>query len=425
MRQLIVGLFAALLVIAGIGAAVITLGPQAATALGCDEDGFRILLAAQDAAYSPGEITYRQQELEAWNRACGNNADTEETSPATPKPTTTSPPATSTPDSSNEDEGTTAAYVFYSTFDDKAGINNYGPQHAQDPALNGKALNDMTRDEAIQELKYRTRPGEHGDPMLTAGTGCDFDLWSCSPSTLAEKTLSFMSDSNTWQAAITDIDSKIDGQGSQVETLPKGSYVSTYALNGGGFPEVYSDEVYRTSDLEALVFDDGSILRLICGFQSYWTIAAPPEQRPQPMPEPSPGMTRDEEGQPQVEEPEEPTPSETSTPTSTATTTPTSTPTATTTPSSPPETGKCQTDEDKAKPECQTLAPGLESPTDNPAAPTAEPSPTHDGPVTTPSEEPTAEPSPTTSRTTPPNEAPDPTATATGGPTDCAVCGDD
>ena len=405
-----------------------------------------------------------------------SDSTTSSSTSQTSETTSTTPSASATSNSGSAEQK--ADYVFYAWYSEKDGPNNFGPKVAMNPTLHGMPMQTMNTTQAKQELKYRY----HRDPMLSASTGCAFKLWSCSPSTLQQKTRTFMDDPSTWNTAKAAIDRKIDGQSSSVKTLSAGSYVSTYALNGGDFPKVFSDEVHRTSNMEALVFDDGTTLRLICGFQPYWTLpkAPAPSVRPTPLPKPSPGMTRNDEGVPEklVEvcnpatgkqikvsvskkdkypqntgkckpatptttstTPGTPTSTSTTPPPSTSTTPPTSTSTSTT-PTNPPTSTTPPTPSSTLPPKCKTVdgklacptnPPGVEKPTDNPAAPTAEPKPTHTGPTLEPSSSatpsstseplaPTATVVPT--RTTPPVEAPSSTTPATGGPaTGCAVCG--
>lgn len=424
----------------------------------CDANSLRTFASQED---DPNTKTYLEQEAQACEgttvTASGSDGSAASSSSSTApitstvkSPTTIPPTPSRTTIASSRSPQTSEVngneLRFYATESNKAAPNNFGPKVAMDPSLHGMPMQSMNTNQAKQELKYRY----HRDPMLTASTGCAFKLWKCSPSTLQAKTQLFMQDPIVWEEAKTAIDRKVDGMASAVKTLPAGNYVSTYALSGDAYPQVFSDSIYRDSDMEALVFADGTTLRLICGFQVYWAPvthksappvkAAPkkvvpiapapaPAERPKPLPKPSHGMTRTPEGVPEklvsvcvpqtgkviqvpahkVNKypatgkcaPTTPTPSTTTstTPPATSTTPPvppstTSTPPPATTPppstTPPPATSTTlppKCPEGTTDPACHSLPPGSAGkPTDN--APTLEPSPTHTGPTYNPTSEP-------------------------------------
>lgn len=477
-KRLAAAMVAALLLTLGIGYVAVHGSIKAAEGL-CDATSLKTF-ARQES--DPSVKTYLEQEAQACegksvtlsgadssvsssSPAITASATSTEASPSS-LTTTTKAPTSSTAQSSTMNASKTVSstptpqlagtqdkgYVFYAWHSNKAGPNNFGPQVAMDPSLHGMPMQSMNTAQAKQELKFRY----DRDPMLTASTGCGLKLWSCSPSTLQSKTQLFMKDASAWNSAKAALDRKVNGQTSAVKTLPAGNYVSTYALSGGAYPQVFSDSIYRDTNMEALVFADGTTLRLVCGFQVYWAPQASkpapvkvapkkvvpiapapaPAERPKPLPQPSKGLTRTPEGVPEklisvcywktgktIQVPASkvhnypntgscvPTSTPTSTPPPATSTTPPpamSTPppaTSTTTPPSttttpPPATSttlppKCP--QGTTDPACSSLPPGSAGkPTDN--APTLEPSPTHTGPTYAPSSEP-SKPAPSSSST--------------------------
>ena len=349
-KRLAAAMVAALLLTLGIGYVAVHGSIKAAEGL-CDATSLKTF-ARQES--DPSVKTYLEQEAQACEgksvTLSGDDSSVDEastassvssSSPATTasatsteassssSTTTTKAPTSSTTQSSTMSASKTVSstptpqladtqdkgYVFYAWYSNKAGPNNFGPQVAMDPALHGMPMQSMNTAQAKQELKFRY----DRDPMLTASTGCGLKLWNCSPSTLQSKTQLFMKDASAWNSAKAALDRKVNGQTSAVKTLPAGNYVSTYALSGGAYPQVFSDSIYRDTNMEALVFADGTTLRLVCGFQVYWAPQASkpapvkvapkkvvpiapapaPAERPKPLPQPSKGLTRTPEGVPE------------------------------------------------------------------------------------------------------------------------------
>ena len=115
------------------------------------------------SADNAAEAAYFRQEAAA--AGCDNIAAPPSASPsATPTATATATaePTDETTAEPTDDPDEPREVVFYATFEDKVGINAYGPRTAQDPSLGGISLEGMSAAQFLQEMSYRI----DRDPML-------------------------------------------------------------------------------------------------------------------------------------------------------------------------------------------------------------------------------------------------------------------
>ena len=290
---------------------------------------------SQEYASNRGDQDYLDQEI----RACeGENLDESE-KPAGGDESTSPSPSPSPTASNPTDEAQPRQWEYLANRPpiQKTAINSFGP-------LQGLTIDtplaDMDVNQAIAEMRDRLSV----DPMFAAATKAAFKRTDYDGSSYAEvdpNTKLFSEDYEAWDAAVAEINRKIDeavaaGQVG-IEQLSS-DYVASYSIPGE-IPSVRIDyDVPREGQLALRIGDH--TFQLECGFQEYWP-GSEPIQGPQVMPEPSPGMDRTPEGTPIVEvPPAQPEKPETTVPPTAPPTTvpPSTTPPTTVPPTAPPTT---------------------------------------------------------------------------------------
>lgn len=363
----------------------------------CDVASIRTLA---DQAHARGQEDVRRYRLEEIDACNDTDAKTKASSSATPTTSLTpdesaSPTAAATP-AADATSGTDSAsklkktefYANRPVAEKLNKVNNFGPNVAQDPALNSRELESLTADQAVQEFGYRLKR----DAMLTASTGAMFGFWGVDQ--IDAKTQFFKSNMVAHQKTAQRVIDTLSKSKNAVYSYKSGTYASLYALPGQP-PLVRSDTSVSLPQgfvgLNVTLPSGKSVtFKLACGFQPTWV---PPAPAVKPLPPPSPGICR-EDGSPKKCEPKEtpkpsPTPTPKKSPKPSATPTPSTPPTATPTPCHPNGDGSWSCP--------KTAAPqpsGVESPTDNPVgSPTSSPTakatpltPQPSGQPTTPSD---------------------------------------
>lgn len=195
----------------------------------------------------------------------------------------------------------------------KNAINSYGMMDSQ--VYPGKAMNDLSLDEAVAEFKHCMVT----DPMCAAAAGAApvFGMWTYDEAN--SKTKLFIENYAEWDKATAELHKRLDQlvADGKAKIVPlNGKYTATYSVPGE-IPTITTWANVSRNGQNALQLD-GTLFQLLCYFQEY---RKGPITNSQPMPNPAPGMTRDSEGtphrivedrpvKPESPKPESPAPSE-------------------------------------------------------------------------------------------------------------------
>jgi hypothetical protein len=172
----------------------------------------------------------------------------------------------------------------------KNAINSYGMMDSQ--VYPGKAMNDLSLDEAVAEFKHCMVT----DPMCAAAAGAApvFGMWTYDEAN--SKTKLFMDNYAEWDKATAELHKRLDqlvADGKAKIAPLNGKYTATYSVPGE-IPTITTWANVSRNGQNALQLD-GTQFQLLCYFQEY---RKGPIANSQPMPNPAPGMTRDSEGTP-------------------------------------------------------------------------------------------------------------------------------
>lgn len=276
----------ALLVVLGVGGAFLLGKPAINASIGLgDCKSAQTLLTSALQRGDKLEAAYRAQEIALL--CSGSSPTPSATSSAEPTPSA-EPSAQPTPESpaanveeflANRDPAT------------KETVNSYGPLHAVQPELNGKAMADLNADEAFSEHIYVLTMV---DRMQTASAEVTLGLWQ---GDVNSRTAQFVEDRAVWDEAKIQVAERLGGMNREIVFIPAWTPVEVTYSVPGVIPQIGWDTTEFSYDTPWLVYTDLATgqkyqFKVNCHFQPGGSVYIPP------MPAPAPGMDRTPEGEP-------------------------------------------------------------------------------------------------------------------------------